>query len=86
MECKVCNYYYKDENDSYERCHFVELRGEPSWLDVPPCEEDEVLYDGEYEDDELEEWELAGFSSEGEWIDDQMTMQYVDAWKNGDYD
>ena len=40
LECKDCMYCYKGEGDSYARCHFSDLRGDPSWLDVPPCEEE----------------------------------------------
>ena len=40
MECKNCPYYFKGEDDDRPRCQFVDLRGEPTWLDVPPCEED----------------------------------------------
>ena len=39
MDCKNCPYYYKEDDEPRPVCHFVELRGEPSWLDVPPCEE-----------------------------------------------
>lgn len=87
MECKNCGYYYKDENDRHECCHFTELRGEPSWLDVPPCEEDDYSYENDdWDEPELEEWELAGYWSEEEYIEDQRTMMYVDAWKNGDFE
>ena len=40
LECKDCSYCWKDEDDKYARCHFQEMHGDPSWLDVPPCEED----------------------------------------------
>ena len=54
MECKNCPYNYKDEDDRYERCHFVDLRGEPSWLDVPPCEEDDYEDEEYFEEEEYE--------------------------------
>lgn len=40
LECKDCSYYWKDEDDNYPRCHFQAMHGDPSWLDIPPCEED----------------------------------------------
>lgn len=38
MKCTDCTYYWKDEGEKWASCHF----GEPSWLDVPPCEQEEI--------------------------------------------
>lgn len=38
MKCTECAYFWKEEGDSYPQCHF----GEPSWLDIPPCEQEEI--------------------------------------------
>lgn len=39
-DCKDCPYNYKEGADRWPRCHFVEICGEPSWLNIPPCEDE----------------------------------------------
>lgn len=46
MKCVDCSYYWRDENEEYPRCHCGE-----SWLDNPPCEEED------YYEDEDEGWD-----------------------------
>lgn len=41
MKCENCPYYFQNEDDNRPRCQFVALRGEPTWLDVPPCDEED---------------------------------------------
>ena len=65
LECKDCNYYWKDEDDKFPRCHFQAMHGDPSWLDIPPCEEDwfeEVTAEEYYGYDEEED----GYNAENE--------------------
>lgn len=49
--CEDCPYYFKEENEKHPRCYFTDWRGEPSWLDVPPCEEEDYEDDYDYNDD-----------------------------------
>lgn len=81
MECKNCCYFWQEEGEKYPRCYFEDWVGEPDWLNIPPCEEDDDL---ELEEEELEDWELAGYSSEEDYIEDMRAQMWVDAWKNGD--
>ena len=50
MRCKDCPYYWKEESESHPHCQF----GEPSWLDVPPCEQEDIDRERELE---REYWE-----------------------------
>lgn len=50
MTCKECVYFYYDEGEKYESCHFDQ---NTCW-DVPPCEQEDI--DREREIDEME-WE-----------------------------
>lgn len=80
MECKNCGYFWQEEHEERPTCHWQERC--PG--DIAPCEEDDYL---EPEDDpELEDWELAGYWSEAEYIEDIKAQEWVDAWKNGDFD
>ena len=77
MKCENCAYFFRThDEDKYATCQFVALRGEPSWHEVPPCEEDDYYEDEEpyYEEDVEED------------IEEARAMMYVDAWKNGDYE
>lgn len=40
MTCKECIYCYKEDGEKYARCHFDDICGEPTWVNVPPCEEE----------------------------------------------
>lgn len=44
MKCENCCYYYQDEYDTYERCHFDESRDGVNGWDAP-CEEDNEDYE-----------------------------------------
>lgn len=51
MKCENCAYFFRThDEDKYATCQFVALRGEPSWLEVPPCEEDDY-YEEDAEED-----------------------------------
>jgi hypothetical protein len=52
MKCEDCLYYYRDEDEGFSRCHFVN----EGW-GVAPCEEDDWYFeedDTEITYDELE--------------------------------
>ena len=38
MKCVDCAYYWKEEGESYPHCQF----GERTWLDIPPCEQEDI--------------------------------------------
>lgn len=43
MKCENCPYCEKRNGEKFATCHFVEITGEDiSWLNVPPCEEEEL--------------------------------------------
>ncbi len=46
MECNNCCYFWQSEGEKYPHCYFKIWVGEPSWLNVPPCEEED-----EYEEE-----------------------------------
>ena len=50
MNCNECSYYYKDENDEYERCHFIENYPAPCELNEEPYTylDDTYLSDYDY--------------------------------------
>lgn len=52
MKCVDCCYWGTQDPEEHEHCMFNELRGEPSWVDVPPCEQEDCDYE-EYEYDEV---------------------------------
>lgn len=70
MNCKNCAYFWKEDNEEYAQCHW-EVRC-PG--DTAPCEDD-------YWEEPDDDW-----YNEDEYIEDVKAMEYVDAWKNGDYD
>lgn len=43
LQCKDCPYYWKEDGEKYAHCQF----GEPSWLDVPPCEQEDIDHERE---------------------------------------
>ena len=45
MKCENCSYWWKEDTDKHPRCYFTDWRGEPSWLDVPPCHEEDYADD-----------------------------------------
>lgn len=45
LQCKDCPYYWKEDGEKYAHCQF----GEPSWLDVPPCEQEDIDREREIE-------------------------------------
>ena len=60
LECKNCAYCYKKEDEEFARCHYEEELGrESTWMDVPPCEEEETYADmaDDYEREEREDYE-----------------------------
>lgn len=51
MKCTDCPYYYKTDGERYPSCQF----GEPSWLDVPPCEQEDIDRQRDLDEQEHEE-------------------------------
>ena len=51
MKCTDCPYYWRDEldGDDFPRCHCGD-----TWLDTPPCEEEDDYFSDEEDDVESE--------------------------------
>lgn len=42
MKCENCSFYWRENGERYPHCQFTETVGEPSWLYVPPCEQEDI--------------------------------------------
>lgn len=63
MKCTECPYYYRDREDRYPHCQF----GEPSWLDIPPCEQEDIDRAQELDDlerEDVEKWAREDYIAE----------------------